>query len=49
MERNFLIATEFHFHPGDMWVYEFMQYSEKAAAIRDERRKAAENGMTYQG
>lgn len=49
-DRYFLIATELGFDASDeMPVYRFQQYSEMAQKRREERQKAAEQGMIYTG
>jgi hypothetical protein len=48
MDRKALIMAEFHTYPSDsMYVKEFMNLSERALKIREDRRKAAVNGQTY--
>jgi hypothetical protein len=49
-DRYFLIAAELGFDPSDeMPIYRLQQYSEFAQKRREERQKAAEQGMVYCG
>jgi hypothetical protein len=48
LDRKALILAEYHvIVPDTMPVYEFMLLSDKAHAVREERRKAVSEGKVY--
>lgn len=49
-DRKSLVADEFGINiPGDMPVQEFMYLSDKAYRKREDRRKAAQEGLIWHG
>lgn len=49
-DRIALIAAEFHVGvPGDMPTKEFMYLSDKAFRQREDKRKAAQEGLIWRG
>jgi hypothetical protein len=50
MDRHEILASEFHIYLNeDTPILHFMQLSDRANAIREEKRKAAKDGKTYIG
>lgn len=48
IDRKTVILMEFGYYVGDeLPVYEFMALSDKAQAVRDERRRALSEGKQY--
>lgn len=50
MDRYILLASEFNIYPPDtMPIYRLQQLSEAAAARRDRRIEAAQQGLVFTG